>query len=374
MTMLSDIEFSIFKWACHIERLRDLALGGDTYPVTVELDLVDYCNHHCGWCVDPRHGNTAMPYKTATGICIELSSLGVIGLVLKGGGEPTLHPEFAPILRFAREQGFDVGVVTNGSRLEVYSESLARYASYVRVSIDGPTSESHKAIHGSPDYEDILKGVRALVRRRAKARHPVIGLSFAVDFVHRSLVPAALDLGADLGADYVLLRPPFLEETGHVNYLTIDEKRAIFDAFALAVAGFRERCQVFVDYWVADSEWNDSCLPRHSPRRGARPNLRGNGVEHDVGRCLASPLVAVIAADATVYPCCNLRFLDNWSIGQIDYEAGRTFASLWSSTSRREIRNRIEQIECIRFCTHPLSRYNEVIEYLKSPQYHRGFL
>src|SRR5664280_1499515 len=93
MSSLSDVEFSQFKWACHIERLRDLASGGDSYPVTVELDVVDFCNHHCGWCVDPRHGNTIMPSRMAADICAELSLLGVSGLVLKGGGEPMMHPE-----------------------------------------------------------------------------------------------------------------------------------------------------------------------------------------------------------------------------------------------------------------------------------------
>ena len=99
-----------------------------------------------------------------------------------------------------------------------------------------------------------------------------------------------------------------------------------------------------------------------------------NGIEHITGRCLASPLLAVVTADKKVYPCCNLRFIEEWSIGDLDYGSGNTFEKLWHGEKRKEIMGRIHRIGCIGFCTHPMSKYNEVIEYLKTPQHHRGFV
>lgn len=52
-------EFSSFKILNHLDRLGELADTGDCYPLTVELDLTNFCNHKCKCCVDPSHGKTA---------------------------------------------------------------------------------------------------------------------------------------------------------------------------------------------------------------------------------------------------------------------------------------------------------------------------
>jgi radical SAM protein with 4Fe4S-binding SPASM domain len=84
--------------------------------------------------------------------------------------------------------------------------------------------------------------------------------------------------------------------------------------------------------------------------------------------------MAVITADGSVYPCCNLRGLDEWCIGRLDYGRGETFQKVWAGPQRQQVMARVRQIECIRSCTHPLSKYNEAIEYLSGPQYHGGFV
>ena len=86
------------------------------------------------------------------------------------------------------------------------------------------------------------------------------------------------------------------------------------------------------------------------------------------------PLLCVIAADRQVYPCCNLRAIDEWSLGTVDYAAGRTFKDVWHGQQRRAVMERIHRTECIRYCTHPMSRYNEVIEYLRTPRHHCSFV
>ena len=99
-----------------------------------------------------------------------------------------------------------------------------------------------------------------------------------------------------------------------------------------------------------------------------------NGIEHVTGRCLASPLLAVVAADQTVYPCCNLRGLDEWAIGRVDYEAGVSFRAVWEGARRQTVMAAIQRVACLCHCTHPLSKYNEAIEYLRGSKYHGGFV
>lgn len=371
-----DIELNPRKTIVHADKLAALAAGRDVFPVTVELDLVDCCNHACWWCVDPRHGQHQLEPAFVSSLLRELKTLGIEGIVYKGGGEPTLHPSFADVLAETHALGFEAGIVTNGSKLHRYSEVIARHANYLRVSIDAPTAASHAELHQSRDFDHIVDGVSRTIaqRNRCGQRHPVIGLSFAMDFQMLGLVDEAVRLGDRLNVDYILFRPPFMEEVGRTSRMTAEQKSEVLAAFDCAKATYQGRMTVLIDYWISDSDAAVMKARGESPRRGryTRPGM--NGIEHVTGRCVASPLLAVVAADHQVYPCCNLRLLDEWGIGQINYERGDTFEKLWRGPGRRAVLDRLHHTECIRHCTHPLSKYNEDIEYLRSPQYHRGFV
>lgn len=374
---ITDVELSCHKAILHVEKLQALAAGEDVLPVTVELDLVDFCNHRCPWCVDPHHGHNRLDPQFTLRLMGELRSLGVGGLVFKGGGECTLHEQFAQLLEAGRGLGFEVGLVTNGSRLEALAGPVARHANYVRVSIDGPTASAHNAVHGTDDFERIVAGVEKLVaqRRRNEHRHPVIGLSFAMDYAAVGLVNQAVDLGDRLGVDYVLLRTPFFEEVDRAATMTVSQAREVRNSFQAARDAYHGPMAVLVDHWISDREAADASeRPEASPRRGAYRADGTNGIEHVTRRCLASPLLAVVTAEQKVFPCCNLRFLDDWYIGTVDYENDVTFLQVWSGPRRREVLERIRRFGCETHCTHPLSRYNEIIEYLAGPRYHGNFI
>jgi molybdenum cofactor biosynthesis enzyme MoaA len=47
-----------------------------------------------------------------------LHSHGLLSVILIGGGEPTLHGDFGEIVRYIKSKKLQLGIVTNGSRLE----------------------------------------------------------------------------------------------------------------------------------------------------------------------------------------------------------------------------------------------------------------
>lgn len=375
-------EFNPLKIWHHSERLAALARGDDIAPVTVEVDPVAYCNHNCFWCVDPSHRPIVAGHNFLWSLLSELASFEVNGfvvqgIVFKGGGEPTLHPDFADLIRFTRELGFEVGVVTNGSRLlkPGLAEALAKYASYVRISIDGPTPETHQRIHGSQDFVEIVKGVRDLVLLR-QARHPIVGLSFAMDYAMMSVIPDAIALGDRLGVDYVLIRPPFFEEVGRASTMTSDQASELRKALTHGAQTYTGTMDVLVGMWVGDAEWEgDQSASLVSAGRRDHQISTTPPIEHRLRQCWASPLLAVVAADGQVYGCCNLRYLDDWSFGRMDYGSGISFADVWASQRRRQVLARMHNTECIVHCTHPMSRYNEIIEVLRDDEKpHSGFV
>ncbi|QQS47252.1 MAG: radical SAM protein [Acidobacteriota bacterium] len=375
MLDLREREFNPLKILHHIDRLRALAGGKDTAPVTVEIDPVAFCNHDCSWCVDPVHHPAQMSTETFRSLIDELATFEaggfrVEGIVFKGGGEPTLHPQFGTLVDYTAGKGLAVGVVTNGSRLDRWAGVLAERAAYVRVSIDGPTPESHYRIHRSNDFETILKGVESLVRSQGQDRHPIIGFSFAMDIHTVDLAGEAIRLGERCNVNYVLLRPPFFEEVGRQPTMTVKEAQRVRMTLRQAALKYDGKMDVFVGNWVGDAEQQSIRAGSNSRSLGSsgRRDLQLSSelpIEHRTGRCLASPVLAVITADGDLYGCCNLRALPEWSFGRLDYPRGVGFSALWHGEKRLDTLARMHRTDCIKHCTHPLSRYNEIIEVLR---------
>ncbi len=368
-------EFNPLKIWHHTDRLRVLAAGEDIAPVTVELDPVAYCNHHCFWCVDPSHRPVTASRDFLWRLLEELTTFkvngfGVQGVVFKGGGEPTLHPDFPELVQRAWALGFKVGVVTNGSRLlkPGMAEALAQCPSYVRISIDGPTPETHRRIHGSWDFEEVVAGVEGLMSL-CNARHPIVGLSFAMDYAMIPVIPEAITLGERLGVAYVLIRPPFFEEVGRTSTMPPAQAAELRQALAVAARTYTGSMDVLVGAWVGDAERSTDQSANLDPSGRRDHQFRTDlPIEHRLSVCWASPLLAVVAADGQVYGCCNLRFLDNWSFGQVNYERGITLADIWAGEHRHRVLARMHATECIAHCTHPMSRYNEIIEVLRDTE------
>ena len=151
--------------------------------------------------------------------------------------------------------------------------------------------------------------------------------------------------------------------------MTISEARDVRRRLRELASRHSGRPDVLIGGWVGDAEQEAaeraSILPagrRDMYAASARP------IEHRTGRCWASPVLAVVTADGDLYGCCNLRALSDWSFGRLDYAAGIGFTELWEGSGRRQALKRMHCTECIRHCTHPLSRYNEMIEVLRDAE------
>lgn len=121
----------------HKDKIAAYFAGEPVFPATLELGLTTACNRSCSDCPS-RRGQPGLFLSLDTAKRLfSLCRGNTFGAILSGG-EPTLHPDFGPIMAAARANGFrDVVVISNGSRLDLkkVSEPLLRYASAVRVSL-----------------------------------------------------------------------------------------------------------------------------------------------------------------------------------------------------------------------------------------------
>ncbi|MCP4397750.1 MAG: hypothetical protein GY801_10685, partial [bacterium] len=179
--------------------------------------------------------------------------------------------------------------------------------------------------------------------------------------------------------DYVLIRPPFCEEVGFPAPHTPQEAGILRNVIQQAAKKYTGKLAIMAGNWVGDRELEE--LPSISSqnnlarRDSAVSRTEYNGIEHVTGRCLASSLFLVVTADCDVYGCCCLRGLKKFSFGTINYDKDITLHSIMTGEQRKERLARMRKVKCLKHCTHPLKKINEIIEYLALPQkYHSSFI
>lgn len=120
-------------------------------PISINLDLTTACNYRCTHCIDWDILNTAHKHREEQlRASIELmAERGLRSVILIGGGEPTLYPNFAKFVQFLKQLGLQVSVVSNGSRGDRLCDA-AQYMDdkdWIRLSLDSGSNDLFVAMH-----------------------------------------------------------------------------------------------------------------------------------------------------------------------------------------------------------------------------------
>lgn len=158
----------------HYHAARMLLDGEMPAPRTAIVYPTYICNQNCLWCEyaeDNAGIHQMMTNDQLTGLIRALRELGVRGVEFCGGGEPTLHPRLAGIIREMKSRGMSTGLLTNGSRIKgELALALAECASYVRVGFDSANQATFDRVKRprSPEatFDNICENVSNLIRLR----------------------------------------------------------------------------------------------------------------------------------------------------------------------------------------------------------------
>ncbi len=191
-------------------------------PISINLDLTSSCNFSCPFCVDSKLINSgkSLTLEEVRETINTLHSHGLLSVILIGGGEPTLHKDFEAIVRTIKSKGLQLGIVTNGSRLEkveAIAEALEE-KDWVRISIDAAGESVFKELH-RPRARVTLN--RILERaKKVKKRNPVVSLGYSfvvvwedVEINGRRLCPnmdemaRSVERAGEFSFDYVSFKP-----------------------------------------------------------------------------------------------------------------------------------------------------------------------
>lgn len=173
------------------------------------------CNHNypgCSYQELNRKENVFLDPKNFVKLLMSLHSLEVKSLEFSGGGEPTLHLRFCELVERAVDEGFELGLLTNGSLLSGRTaELVVEYFTYIQMSIDASDVRTYNQIHGPVEiheFQTILNNLEEVISKRNEKKSKLtVGAKVLVCQTNMNFIEDIINLTKDIGCDYVQFKP-----------------------------------------------------------------------------------------------------------------------------------------------------------------------
>lgn len=211
-------------------------------PISINLDLTSACNFSCPFCVDSGLINAGkrLTLEEVQKTIDTLQAHGLFSVILIGGGEPTLHPDIGKIIRYIKSKNLQIGIATNGTRLERIEPVMGtlREKDWVRISIDAGDEETFKKLH-RPRTKVTLTRILEKAKR-LKGKNPAVSLGYSFVIVWEGLevqrerlapniheIVQSVQRARDFSFDYISFKPCLIRmEESHRETLLKDVDRS----------------------------------------------------------------------------------------------------------------------------------------------------
>lgn len=188
-----------------------------TLPIVV-VNLNDICNSRCVSCAIWQNnerirepGLREMPDTRLEEVYAKIGEWRPMEVLLTGG-EPTMHPRFAAVVRRLREMGPLVLVATNALTLSGFRPADLGGVGAFFVSFDAPDAGAYRKIRGVDGFERMAEGIRFL-RRLDFPPRIVARCTLQRENVGR--LPELVDAARETGCD-------------QISFLAVDRTSAAF--------------------------------------------------------------------------------------------------------------------------------------------------
>lgn len=297
-----------------------------SYPISIELSLTNRCNFACVWCSDMdlrARMEDDMDLDVLKRLFADLKKGGTKGIVIEGGGEPTIHKNFKEAVNLAADLGFGVGLITNGS--VALDKNILDKLEWIRISLDASNSMEQITLKNTSSFDKVMSNIRTFCQSKA-----TVGVGYVVTSGNIGNLESLLLILSNFGVSYIQFRP-------------------------------------VIDHPELDIDIDLSYLKRYENSRFSvlTDGMHQNLVEGNAGLpCVAHSLTSVITADGSVYLCGRLN-IHSWvePIGNINKES---FSSIWSGQKRREQANMVLSTDfCAKHCPRcRLTKFNKLFSHI----------
>lgn len=313
-------KMKIFRFKDKLDSLP-LNTGKILPPMQIRLKPTNRCGHHCRYCAY-RADNLQLgkdmrlddfiPKAKIMELIDDIIEVGVKSVTFSGGGDPFYYPYLIDAASSLAGSAVKFAALTNGSRLTgEAAEIFARYATWLRISIDGWDDESYSAYRGVKhgEFTAVMKNIETFKKHGGRC---YLGVSLIVDRQNAPHVYEFIGRLKNLGIDSVKVSPCIVSNEGADNN---SYHREIFDMVKgqtrravddFASGGF----EIFDSYHELDDKFTK-----------------------DYTWCPHVQTLTVIGADLNVYTCQDKAYnLDDGLIGSI---RETQFKELWFSDKSR---------------------------------------
>lgn len=270
------------------------------------------CNHACSWCMYRQNGEQfdrpgMLPRELYLRAVRDAARTGAKSIHFSGGGEPLLNPYAIEAMGLAGDLGLYVVLSTNGRFL---TPEVASIVDRIRVSLNAGSEHQHWLTNhggeGKGDWHEVLDAIRASAPKRKRD----IGLAFAVDHHNYKELYWFCQLAADLGVDFVHIRPAFWYDKADdaATRAIMPEALTLCDG---ARHDFGDRLEIRAITDTFDNVWKDRAFTRC--------------------RAILSHITLTATGEfAVCQDRTDLRF-------GYDYKHGRAFEEIWGSKEHRAL-------------------------------------
>lgn len=335
----------------HADRLAEWIEGSMHGPITLEIDITNRCNQNCEGCTGyfGENTNQKMELDEYYSIITEARNLGVRGIVFKGGGEPTLHPDLTWMLMKANQSGFRVGLITNGSMLhKLTMTSLLNYVTWIRIGLDAGTKEMYQRTHGVDSFHRTMTNITTLCStRNDMSAQCTIGTAYLTGGYRNDadeMLKYVLQTKV-AGCDYAQFRP---FDNAKPKGITQEEIEKVVKLIEPLMEHSSDSFQIVAS------------MNRYRPIINSRPLPK---------KCYAPYFVATVGADMKLYTCCHKKGIESHQVADL---RGATFTKAWFSRERADIIENINPKACTGLCRH--KELNEILNIIAEGGQHSVFL
>ena len=177
---------------------------GAHLPITADVFITNFCNNNCPYCTYKRWElDSDAKYMTAEEFEVYLERLlfiGVKGLILTGGGEPTVNPDFDKITEILEKNHVHYGINTNFNKLKYLRPD------YLKVSLDAFDEDSYEACRGVRRYGVVRENIQKYSEWKKKnSPKTALGIQKMVEDPDEAI--KFYEANKDLDVDYMVFRP-----------------------------------------------------------------------------------------------------------------------------------------------------------------------
>jgi MoaA/NifB/PqqE/SkfB family radical SAM enzyme len=173
----------------HVQNKFGIKEGAEKFPLMVVIGLSYVCNSKCPECpytnsdIRNQYADTPfMPDHIFKTIADQVGEHGAY-LRISGGGEPFLHSQIIELVRYAKEKGCKVGIITNGS---LVTEKQARAllecgVNTVEFSVDASDTLTYARVRPGLNFDRLVRNVKGILRLRNELGAPTRILASGVN-------------------------------------------------------------------------------------------------------------------------------------------------------------------------------------------------